>query len=71
MEWNGKNNGENKLWLSWVKLKFSLSLAEIWPQSSWITNKWMRLEVPLVGCGDCSEVAHGKSEANSQHISKV
>ena len=25
-----------------------------------ITNKWMKLGVPLVGCGDCSAAAHGK-----------
>ena len=27
-------------------------------QSSRITNKWVRLGVPLVGCGDSSDVAH-------------
>ena len=26
--------------------------------TSRITNKWMRLGVPLVGCGDLSEAAH-------------
>ena len=25
-----------------------------------ITNKWMKLGVPLVGCGDYSTAAHGK-----------
>ena len=29
-----------------------------------ITNKWMRLGVPLVGCGECSDVAHGKLQGN-------
>ena len=28
-----------------------------------ITNKWIRLGVPLVGCGDLSEAAHGKLKA--------
>ena len=30
---------------------------------SLITNEWMRLGVPLVGCGVCSDVAHGKVQA--------
>ena len=29
-----------------------------------ITNKRMRLEVPLVGCGECSDVGHGKLQCN-------
>ena len=42
----------------------AITVVELASRPSRITNKWMRLGVPLVGCGEGSEVAHGKLQGN-------
>ena len=40
--------------------KSGTSNEQVMNKLSRITNKWTRFGVPLVGCGDCSEVPHRK-----------